>query len=576
METTETALSDWLKQRDEPPAQQLRTAGETVGSWRLLGLLGRGGSGEVWRARHATTTETVAVKFLHRMTPQSRERFHREAVLLSQLSLQGLPRFRETGEVDGIPFLVTEELEEYPLPSDDVGVARFILTLADTVIELHHLGIVHRDIKPANVLARRQSDGYLYPVLTDFGLLKHLPANDAPALPSLSVVEGRAVGVGTPGYAAPEQLVGGDISPATDIHALGVLIDTCFHHHPPDAWVPIIRRCTSSLADQRYASVKELQTAVRRRNRLRTVKTALACAASFTALSVGTFFGVRGILLHDLHAHDHLYVDARVAASGDGTRDRPFKTIMEAVRVVNPDGFIDVAPGTYDGPVILNGIPDVTLTATGGPERTILRGRFGAPVVIVMDEARNNALIGFTITGGTGTFVPEGTDTGNFMGGGIDASVSSLFMNCRIVGNGRHDRPELATTIGGGALVSDGLVRFGSCVFSNNYARAEGSALYVLGDQATTVLDHVQIVDNHLADKADGSALTLCWGGMAQLFNSRIAQNDGASFNAQRGSNSQNTRIELTACDIAGGARPGHIAHFEADEKSRRPFKPAP
>ena len=93
METTETALSDWLKQRDEPPAQQLRTAGETVGSWRLLGLLGRGGSGEVWRARHATTTETVAVKFLHRMTPQSRERFHREAVLLSQLSLQGLPRF---------------------------------------------------------------------------------------------------------------------------------------------------------------------------------------------------------------------------------------------------------------------------------------------------------------------------------------------------------------------------------------------------------------------------------------------------------------------------------------------------
>lgn len=82
----------------------------------------------------------------------------------------------------------------------------------------------------------------------------------------MSVVDDRAVGVGTPGYSAPEQFAGGLIGPATDIHALGMLVNTCFGGKPPKAWIGIIRRSTSSIPEQRYASIAEFVRAIRRRH----------------------------------------------------------------------------------------------------------------------------------------------------------------------------------------------------------------------------------------------------------------------------------------------------------------------
>jgi hypothetical protein len=160
-----------------------------------------------------------------------------------------------------------ELLEEYPLPKSDAGVAAYLLDVARGVAELHRRGWVHRDLKPRNIL-RRAQDGHA--VLIDFGLLKRAgedaAAETAAGRESPSVVDGREVGVGTPGYAAPEQFAGGAATPASDVHALGMLADECFGGKPPRAWERIIRRATGSLPRQRYAGAAAMARAIRRRH----------------------------------------------------------------------------------------------------------------------------------------------------------------------------------------------------------------------------------------------------------------------------------------------------------------------
>lgn len=130
------------------------------------------------------------------------------------------------------------------------------------VEELHRRGFIHRDIKPGNVMVR-PSTGEC--VIIDMGLAKERGETRLP-VDTLSIVDGRAVGVGTPGFSAPEQFAGGEISAATDIHALGVLANVCFGGKPPRAWIGIIRRSTSSIPSQRYASIAQFSRAIRLRH----------------------------------------------------------------------------------------------------------------------------------------------------------------------------------------------------------------------------------------------------------------------------------------------------------------------
>ena len=246
-------------------------AGEVFDNWRITAFLGRGGSGEVYRVVNSRNAAVAALKVFARKLDGNddcddvaRKRFENEMRFLSNVKYISFPRFIAQGEKDGRPWYVMELLEDRNLPSDDAGTADFIVKISKCVQLLHSMGYVHRDIKPGNIMYRR--DGT--PVLLDMGLLKRLDSeavarrND----PLLSVVDGKAVGVGTPRYAAPEQFIGGEISPAADIHALGMLINECFQGELKGCWEKIVARATSSIPERRYSDVAEFMRAVRHRH----------------------------------------------------------------------------------------------------------------------------------------------------------------------------------------------------------------------------------------------------------------------------------------------------------------------
>ena len=243
--------------------------GTVFGNWRVTAFIGKGGSGEVYRAVHVSLGTPAAVKVLVRDEPRARARFVREASLLSELKSASFPQFYEYGEANGFFYLVMELLEPGDLPTGDREVARFLRQVCDAVAELHARGIVHRDIKPSNILwrigrARTPAAPQLdaVPVLADLGLAKDIATPDI-GNPTSDITVG---GVGTPGYGAPEQMERGDASVASDIHALGVLADRCFDGNPPRTWRRIIERATSSIPERRYQSVAALVKAIKRRN----------------------------------------------------------------------------------------------------------------------------------------------------------------------------------------------------------------------------------------------------------------------------------------------------------------------
>lgn len=251
-------------------------AGTVVGDWRLTGFLGRGGSSEVYRAVHAVSSKAAAVKMLLRDDAAARARFDREARFVNANEDAAFPRCLGAGEYEGRPFMAMELLEPMELPCTDRAVADYILAVARGVAVLHSQGLVHRDLKPQNVMRRENGDL----VIIDFGLLKPVSSETADRLPmSISVVDGKAVGVGTPRYSAPEQFGGGEITPAADIHALGAIVDECFKGRLPRSWERIVRRATSSIPGQRYRDVVAFVRAVRTRHRAKR----LLCAAAFAA-----------------------------------------------------------------------------------------------------------------------------------------------------------------------------------------------------------------------------------------------------------------------------------------------------
>ena len=291
----------FLAAHGDPLPTPILADGTAVDGWCVTAFLGRGGSGEVYRVvetpdaregRAPARPQTAALKILARDTDTARARFLREATLLAQLNNPAFPQFIAQGEVEGRPYLVMELLEPRTLPTTDAEVADFLLALCGGVAALHRMGYVHRDIKPQNILYRpggTRSCASAVPVLIDLGLVKDTTRDPAAEGTSLSLVDGHVAGVGTPGYAAPEQLVGDAISPAADIHALGMLTNACFDGHPPAIWGRIVDCATGSIPARRYPDVAAFARAVRhrhwRRNVVVSVIGTLLCAAIVLALS---------------------------------------------------------------------------------------------------------------------------------------------------------------------------------------------------------------------------------------------------------------------------------------------------
>lgn len=266
-------IAGFLRSHGPFEEPSLLATGEKVGDWKVLAFLGRGGSAEVYRAENEVTGIVGALKVLYASDERALVRFRREAQLLAESKSPAFPMFYGAGASGGRCYIAEELLEPQELPCGDVTVARFMLDVAAGVGELHRRGFVHRDIKPRNVMVRPSTGES---VLIDMGLARESTDANLTRNDTESIVDGRVVGVGTPGFSAPEQFTGGMIGVAADIHALGMLANVCFGGKPPAAWASIIRRSTSSIPEQRYSSVTEFSKAIRRRHAIRWWLLALA------------------------------------------------------------------------------------------------------------------------------------------------------------------------------------------------------------------------------------------------------------------------------------------------------------
>ena len=229
---------------DVSPPVVVANPPEDCGDYELLGELGRGGMGVVYRARQKSLDRIVALKMILRGDHASTAdiaRFRAEAESAAQLHHPNIVNVYEVGEFEGRPFFsmkliegttLAKRLADGPLPSRTA--AGMLAPICRAIADAHRCGVLHRDLKPSNILIDAEGRTYV----TDFGLAKRLTsgssAGDEDSTVAANLTMSGAI-LGTPGYMAPEQAAGrrGEVSGATDIYSLGAILYAMLTGRPP-------------------------------------------------------------------------------------------------------------------------------------------------------------------------------------------------------------------------------------------------------------------------------------------------------------------------------------------------------
>jgi hypothetical protein len=196
--------------------------GAVLDGYEIVGLLGRGGMGAVYRARRPGQGEVALKTLVGEVTEEEAARFRREAEVLGALEHPSIVPIRGAGEAMGLLYFAMGLVEGESLDAkirregalDPEEAVRIVLEIADAVAYAHDRKVIHRDLKPANVLL----DEHVHPLVTDFGLARR--TDEAQRLTRTGEI------MGTPAYMAPEQAFGRskELDERTDVYGLGAIL----------------------------------------------------------------------------------------------------------------------------------------------------------------------------------------------------------------------------------------------------------------------------------------------------------------------------------------------------------------
>src|SRR5271170_6341110 len=278
------------------------TSGTKLGPYEIVGPLGAGGMGEVYRARDTRLGREVALKVLPESFSRDADRlrrFEQEARAVAALNHPNILAIHDIGEQDGSPFIVSEllegaslrtELDHGPLPPRKAS--DYAAQIAQGLAAAHDKGIVHRDLKPENIFFTKEGRVKIL----DFGLAKLAPdargaKNESDGLTLTSSQTEAGMVMGTAGYMAPEQARGSGVDSRTDIFAFGAVLyemicgkrafsrdsaaetmTAILKEDPPElnemehpvspGLERIVRRCLEKQPEQRFQSAKDLAFAL--------------------------------------------------------------------------------------------------------------------------------------------------------------------------------------------------------------------------------------------------------------------------------------------------------------------------